>query len=351
MAEQVQPHHPSADPPRSASLPRDTADRDVPFPGRESNDEHSPGHASFEDMETEGAPSFVDSSSVGDSAIDIPDDESRFSDLGKDSYASSFLSSILSEAEDYYWDNGRRYHAHGGGRYLLPNDETELDREDMKHHEMMLMTSGRLHFSPIGPAPHKILDLGTGTGIWAMEMADQYPSAEVIGTDISPVQPKWVPPNLTFEVDDLELDWLYRADAFDLVNVRFMFLAIRDFPAMLRQAYRTVKPGGWVELTELALQPVAMGREALGGKGPDVVFRWLDLLKEGAERKGYDYHIQQKFKSLLREAGFEEIQEVVLEVPWGPWHRDKRLRAVGFWHMRMCTLEAASRGIVMARRD
>lgn len=28
------------------------------------------------------------------------------------------------------------------------------------------------------------------------DFADEYPEAEVIGTDISPIQPSWVPPNL-----------------------------------------------------------------------------------------------------------------------------------------------------------
>ncbi|KAK5016777.1 hypothetical protein LTR16_003075 [Cryomyces antarcticus] len=104
----------------------------------------------------------------------------------------------------------------------------------------MLVTSGRLHLSPIAQDPQKILDLGTGTGIWAMQMADLYPSAEVIGTDISPVQPKWVPPNLQFEVDDLEEEWLYKPNSFDFIHVRFMFLAIKDYPAMLEQAYKYV---------------------------------------------------------------------------------------------------------------
>ncbi|KAI5242737.1 hypothetical protein E4T42_07608 [Aureobasidium subglaciale] len=104
--------------------------------------------------------------------------------------------SIRSDIEDYYWENGRRYHAMGGGRYLLPNDDTELDREDMKHHMWTLVLEGCLHLAPIGDHPMKILDVGTGSGIWAMQAADQYPSAEVIGFDISPVQPSWSVPEV-----------------------------------------------------------------------------------------------------------------------------------------------------------
>jgi ubiquinone/menaquinone biosynthesis C-methylase UbiE len=63
------------------------------------------------------------------------------------------------------------------------------------HHEMMrLLWNDKLHESPLDK-PHRILDIGTGTGIWAIDMADQYPMAEVIGTDLSPIQPQWVPAN------------------------------------------------------------------------------------------------------------------------------------------------------------
>lgn len=41
-------------------------------------------------------------------------------------------------------------------------------REDMKH-AMVKMLCGQLHFAPIGGHPQEILDIGTGTGIWAIE--------------------------------------------------------------------------------------------------------------------------------------------------------------------------------------
>lgn len=46
----------------------------------------------------------------------------------------------------------------------------------------------------------RVLDVGTGTGIWAINMADEHPNAEVVGTDISFIQPTWVelPSRLAF---------------------------------------------------------------------------------------------------------------------------------------------------------
>jgi len=42
----------------------------------------------------------------------------------------------------------------------------------MFHHLLTLRCDGKLHMAPLGPNPHRILDLGTGTGIWAIEMGE-----------------------------------------------------------------------------------------------------------------------------------------------------------------------------------
>ena len=60
--------------------------------------------------------------------------------------------------------------------YLLPNDEEENDRLDIYHHLMGLANDGRLHRAPLNH-PQRILDLGTGTGIWAMQMGKNLLSA------------------------------------------------------------------------------------------------------------------------------------------------------------------------------
>jgi methylase of polypeptide subunit release factors len=65
----------------------------------------------------------------------------------------------------------------------MPTDEKEQDRLDMHHEIMLQLLGGKLHLAPID-TPQKILDIGTGTGIWAIDAADTYPSAEVVGTDL-----------------------------------------------------------------------------------------------------------------------------------------------------------------------
>lgn len=71
---------------------------------------------------------------------------------------------------------------------------TNTRRLDLHHEIMRLCWDNKLHQSPLAD-PQRILDIGTGTGIWAIDMADKYPMSEVIGTDLSPIQPDWVPAN------------------------------------------------------------------------------------------------------------------------------------------------------------
>lgn len=91
----------------------------------------------------------------------------------EDGYASDGFSSastsIISSVRDYMYENGRRYHRYREGKYNFPNDEVEQSREDMKHAMTRLLCGQKLHFAPIGDCPQEILDLGTGTGIWAIE--------------------------------------------------------------------------------------------------------------------------------------------------------------------------------------
>jgi hypothetical protein len=159
-------------------------------------------------------------------------------------YPDSVLSettSITSSILAYTYENGRRYHSYKGGKYVLPNDEEEQDRLDSVHHMWLIAGEGELTKAPI-KEPQMVLDLGTGTGVWAIEFADQYPSSVVVGTDLSAIQPSFVPPNLSFEIDDCEDVWLYKEDHFDYIHIRTLVGAIKDWPNLFQNIFKLVHP-------------------------------------------------------------------------------------------------------------
>lgn len=43
---------------------------------------------------------------------------------------------------------------------------------DLLHHIYGLLLGGKLHLAPISDNVQRVLDLGTGTGIWAMDFAE-----------------------------------------------------------------------------------------------------------------------------------------------------------------------------------
>jgi SAM-dependent methyltransferase len=183
------------------------------------------------------------------------------------------------------------------------------------HHIFRLVLGGALYRVPIAdgrPPPERILDVGTGTGIWAIEMADEFPNATVIGTDLSPIQPGWVPPNCKFYVDDAEAEWNYPTDEhFDLIHGRGLGGGIKDWPRLYGQIYRNLKPGGWLELVE---------HEATFRSDDDTIQRapWtgrlLNGLYEAGRRIGKTLTVAHMHKKWMEDAGFLDVREEVYKV-------------------------------------
>jgi hypothetical protein len=70
-----------------------------------------------------------------------------------------------------------------------------------------------------------------------MDVGDDYPKAYIVGTDLSPIQPDWVPPNVEFVIDDAEGDWNF-SERFELIHTRFMNgFSIRSWTRFYKQAF------------------------------------------------------------------------------------------------------------------
>jgi hypothetical protein len=70
-----------------------------------------------------------------------------------------------------------------------------------------------------------------------MLVADLYPSTTVIGTDLSPVQCKSMPPNASMFVEDCEDPYWANGYSFDLVHFRGMAGFLLDMDAMVVNAH------------------------------------------------------------------------------------------------------------------
>lgn len=134
---------------------------------------------------------------------------------------SALTQSVRSSVYDYKYENGRRYHAFKEGQYWAPNDDSEQDRMYIQSRAIFLASGQKLLHCPIKD-PLKIADMGCGTGQWAIDVGDTYPAAEVIGIDLSPIQPDWTPPNVKFEVDDVEDDWTWPENHFDVIHEQLL---------------------------------------------------------------------------------------------------------------------------------
>lgn len=160
-------------------------------------------------------------------------------------------------------------------------------------------------------------------------MADNHPSAHVIGVDLSPTQPSWLPPNCSFEVDDICLPWTYTPDSFDFIHVREMFGSVDSWPTLFEQSFTTLRSGGWCENVEHSVWPVSDDESI----GPDHIFsRYGRLMEELGAKRGKEFNCWKKNRKRMEDAGFVGVQELRTKWPMRGWSSDPKMRTIGVWN-------------------
>ncbi|KAL3957292.1 hypothetical protein ACCO45_007870 [Purpureocillium lilacinum] len=119
--------------------------------------------------------------------------------------------------------------------------------------------------------PKRVLDVGTATGIWAIDMADPAP-----------------------------LEWTCRPEILDFVHLRALYGSISDWGELYRQVFRALEPGGWLEDFELRIH----------------------LHSDAPEERDNPEHI---FKRWQRSFG--------RAVPLGSWSSDPKMKQIGAYNL------------------
>ncbi|KAK1674374.1 methyltransferase domain-containing protein [Colletotrichum godetiae] len=258
-----------------------------------------------------------------------------------DTYFIGGSASLRSSILNYRKENGRTYHRLSDGSYNLPNDEQEQDRLDFAHHLWKLTCDGKLCNCPKRYGARRVLDVGTGTGIWALAYADENPGAFVLGVDLSPIQPEFVPPSCHFEVDDIEKEWIW-LEAFDFIFARSMNASFKTRLDFVLQAFRNLEPGGYLEMQDnvfcLLCTDGTMPEDSL-------IYKWSKLLVESTEQIGQPLDDAPRFKKMLEDAGFEDVHERKEIWPIGAWPaKVTKEHELGMWcqSITMESLEALS---------
>ncbi|KAI7849216.1 hypothetical protein BDC45DRAFT_574091 [Circinella umbellata] len=217
--------------------------------------------------------------------------------------------------------------------YLLPESDSrrrkERDRQQRQHYLLKYVWGA--NFSVPLQSPTMVVNWCCGTGIWAMEMAQQFPKCQVIGMDFQTATLSSLGrsmsnlsfQNVTMQRNTTGLEPL-KEDTVDYVMMRDVWLV--NSPAhkwfeTLVQVFRVLKPGGWVEIYEQDL--------AVHSPGPymKITDEWYGSLYANV---GVSRSISDTLSPTMDKIGYINIDERGIELPVGEWSTIPALKETGY---------------------
>jgi len=182
-----------------------------------------------------------------------------------------------------------------------------------------------LTFADLG-RPERILEVGAGSGAWAIHAAESYPDAEVIAIDISPLPERALPKNLSFLQMDVCQPLPFEHESFDVVHARFVLMHLPHFRDALARISALIKPGGHLILEEIDARAYSEHQET-----PEAVKFFHDRLDDWVSQKGSTYDVGSELQPCISKLGiFLDVTVKILVVPFSPgWAGPVEVGALG----------------------
>ncbi|KAE8423654.1 S-adenosyl-L-methionine-dependent methyltransferase [Aspergillus pseudocaelatus] len=227
-------------------------------------------------------------------------------------------------------ENLRIYHGYRKGAYMFPCDEQEQDRLDFLHKALSLAMRSDVQIHVPYPVNGRFLDLGCGTGLWAIDMAERNPGASVVGVDLSPIQPRNHPRNCHFYTPfDFEGSWNLGEDSWDMIHLRMGSGSVVSWQSLYHKVLAHLRHGAWFEQVEIDFEPRCVYHQQ---RWPALQY-WYQNLKLATEQHMRPLaHQYEETLYQLRKAGFTEISHHQIALPLGPWHKNDQEKLVGRWY-------------------
>ncbi|TFK88253.1 S-adenosyl-L-methionine-dependent methyltransferase [Polyporus arcularius HHB13444] len=258
------------------------------------------------------------------------------------------------EIPGYFQERGGRlFHSHGSCPYPLPVDAEEQQRQNGLH-QLLRKLTGALSVGPVHDVlahlpgeQRRVLDLGTGTGSWVLDMAREFPDVRFYGVDIVPIATRYPPRNVQFEMHDIKEQFRYNEGAIDMVHARSITMAIRDYSALLPEIARVLRSGGLFVSCEWGRRPAMADGSAVATRAPRAVAFFDAVQNTLLERRGIQT-IADRIPQLLADSGdFTHIVARTYHMPIGDWHPNVDMQELGREYRDMVELYARSMRAVL----
>lgn len=202
----------------------------------------------------------------------------------------------------------------------------EIARLSRLHRLITSSADGLLPDIPLLPSFRAILDIASGPGDWALDMAAHYPDIQVTGIDISPLLTEYATAraleqgltNTHFCQMDAMQSLAFTDHSFDLVHARhlYTFMLAAAWPALMRECVRVTRPGGIICLTEAEL---TLSNSATLERFTHLLAQALQRADMSFSPDGHHVGITPWLGHFLRDAGCSNIRRVasVLDYSFG----------------------------------
>ncbi|KAK2006168.1 S-adenosyl-L-methionine-dependent methyltransferase [Colletotrichum eremochloae] len=162
----------------------------------------------------------------------------------------------------------------------------------------------------------RVLDIGTGTGKWAIEYAEKYRDhVFVTGVDIRVIGSELVPPNCDFVVDDCEKEWTWK-DQFDYIRISGTAGCIKDVQALVKQAFENLQPGGILQMVDFDLR---LKCDDGNPSRDNPAFEFFERHAVASTELERPIDVVLQYREMMQEAGFHLLINDVVKVPINEW--------------------------------
>ncbi|WRT70664.1 uncharacterized protein IL334_007662 [Kwoniella shivajii] len=176
-------------------------------------------------------------------------------------------------------------------------------------------------------ARREILDVGCGTGKWALEMIEAYPNIIVTGVDLAHPPITVFPENFKFEIHDVTKGQEYADNTFDVVHVRDIHAGMPDYHTMLTECVRVLRPSGYLLVKEIEWIPRLPNGGNAEERFPAICQEsFRDALIERSLDPMVGIHLAEYINNV---SGLCDIKHTRHMVPMTPWSDDPILKYTG----------------------